>query len=387
MNTIKTKLGKVNNLQTKSYSIGIHNKVSQALVSHAYGQSNLGLVIGLICSSVIWLRLYNVNTVSYIATIWLLIVYSVTVLRAILINLYLYCRPKKNLNLWRHLFVLGSSLGGLCWGGVAFVFLNHIPASDQVLVLMILAGITAGALPFISGILPAAFAFLTTALLPLVFYFLTPHPYVDFLMAFIATIYLGFLILQTVRINQMLGTSLLFQYELEEAKELLEKTATHDPLTQTANRIMFNIKFVEAIEQAEKFNKLLGLLYLDLNKFKIINDTYGHLVGDKILIIFTQRLNQIFKEEDVVARVGGDEFTVLLKDLNQPSDIEGIITRIHQAMAAPTVIDDLRFDVSVSIGSSLYPQDGTDPEALLLVADSDMYRNKQALYHPSHTGE
>jgi diguanylate cyclase (GGDEF)-like protein len=355
------------------------DRINRSLTSLTYHQANIGLFTGLICATIIWLRLHH--TVSLInLDAWFAMIIFVTLARITLVKIYfLQDNPEAHVKYWRNLFIIGSTLAGICWGSLSLMILPYIDSSNEVLVLMILAGVTAGAVAFVAGILTAAFLFLATALLPLAIYYIFIKSSMDILMGTTVTVYLAFLLIQARKVHFMLQNGLLLQFELNEAKNQLEKTATHDALTKVANRNLFNIKFKEALENAKKNHTKVALLYLDLNKFKMINDIYGHHIGDQVLLIFVERLKTLFKEDDMISRLGGDEFTVILDRLSKEKNVDTIAQEVDQVLAAPAYINNQKIDIRASLGVSIYPTHGLDPETLLRVADTEMYSAKRAL--------
>lgn len=344
-------------------------QINQSLLSLTYQQANIGLVTAFLCASLIWYRLQSyMNGFSLDA--WYATIFVITLLRATLVKIYLIQKnPEKHLVLWRRLFIIGTTLGGISWGLIAFMLLPYVNGNDQVLILMIVAGITAGAVAFMAGILPAVNLYLITALVPLCIYYSFNH--VDYLIGTAIFVYLLFLIVQSKKIHTMLENGLLLQLELKEAKD-------HDPLTNAANRHLFNYNFEQAIEAAKKTRAKLVLLYFDIDNFKSINDVYGHHIGDQILVIFTERLKSIFKEKDMVARLGGDEFTVI-NTLSNGEDIDDIIKEINRTLKTPVSINDKKIKIQASLGISVYPTDGNNMETLLNVADNRMYSVKKGL--------
>jgi diguanylate cyclase (GGDEF)-like protein/PAS domain S-box-containing protein len=167
--------------------------------------------------------------------------------------------------------------------------------------------------------------------------------------------------------------SLLKQHETQ-----LERIAHYDNLTGIPNRALLADRMKQAIAQAKRECKLLGVLYLDLDGFKPVNDSLGHEVGDQVLIEIAKRLSQALREGDTVARLGGDEFVVLLPGLGQVEEGIAVLRRIHAAIALPIVVQGESFSLSASIGVSLFPDDGDDPDLLLRHADQAMYAAKQA---------
>ena len=163
---------------------------------------------------------------------------------------------------------------------------------------------------------------------------------------------------------------------LRERELALEHLAEHDPLTGLPNRLLFADRLHQAMRHAHREHRKVALLFIDLDRFKSINDSLGHPTGDLILQEAARRMRTLVREGDTVARVGGDEFTVVLGALTRGSDAALIAYSLVEAFKKPFEIADRRFYVTASIGISLYPDDGTELEALVRDADSAMYRAK-----------
>ncbi|HEX6843838.1 MAG TPA: diguanylate cyclase [Actinomycetota bacterium] len=168
--------------------------------------------------------------------------------------------------------------------------------------------------------------------------------------------------------------------ELKEAEARIAHLAFHDPLTGLANRQLFEETLALAIDRARRTEKIVGVLFLDLDEFKVVNDTLGHHAGDALLRELARRLATCTRSEDLVARHGGDEFLMVLGDL-APEDhrdvIDGIVARIQAALAASFVVQDTTVHTHASVGVSLFPTDADDVEGLLRNADVAMYRAKR----------
>jgi diguanylate cyclase (GGDEF)-like protein/PAS domain S-box-containing protein len=164
---------------------------------------------------------------------------------------------------------------------------------------------------------------------------------------------------------------------LRQAEEQLRFLAHHDPLTGLTNRSLFNDRLDTALRAAYRHHGSLAVLFLDINDFKSINDTYGHAVGDRLLCAFARRLESCVRETDTVARLGGDEFTVLLTDTQSADAVSSKVKQIAAVVTQPldTELAGIR-TLSCSIGVACYPADGKDAASLLCHADSDMYRLK-----------
>jgi len=165
--------------------------------------------------------------------------------------------------------------------------------------------------------------------------------------------------------------------EKKMTEEHIQHLAHHDALTNLPNRLLFNERLGQAIKHAGRNKKIVALLFLDLDRFKNINDSLGHPAGDDILQKISQRLLEQVRGEDTVARLGGDEFTILLDSLDCDQDAILVAQKVLDAFAAPFPIRGHQLSLTVSIGIGLYPQDGTNVDTLLRNADAAMYRAKE----------
>lgn len=166
--------------------------------------------------------------------------------------------------------------------------------------------------------------------------------------------------------------------ELKNAEHTLRKMAHYDALTGVANRNLFFEKLENSIREAQRDGHIFGLLYLDLDNFKPINDSMGHDVGDLVLKTVASRLQEVVRIGDTVARMGGDEFTVILNALHSAADADILARKIRETISTPFVIDGASHTLGVSIGISLFPEDGADTEVLVNKADYAMYQAKAA---------
>lgn len=195
-----------------------------------------------------------------------------------------------------------------------------------------------------------------------------------------------------IEIGRDITSHLQLQRQLERQKSEFEYSAHYDSLTQLPNRILFHDRLTQSIAKARRHKETVAVLFLDLDRFKQINDTYGHGVGDKVLQAAAKRIKSCVREMDSVARLGGDEFTVILESLKQPQGAAMIAHKINQAMRPAIVSDGKELFISTSIGIALYPDNGDSIEQLLQCADEAMYRVKQQsrdsfqFYNESLTG-
>jgi diguanylate cyclase (GGDEF)-like protein/PAS domain S-box-containing protein len=166
--------------------------------------------------------------------------------------------------------------------------------------------------------------------------------------------------------------------ERKQAQQQLENLANFDALTGLPNRVLLADRMQLEMSRSKRHHHLLAVCFLDLDNFKPINDRHGHATGDHLIVQVANRLKQAIREEDTVARLGGDEFVMLITDLSQPLEVEPMLQRVLDDVAKPYVIDGIDMHISASIGVTLYPTDGDNPDILLRHADQAMYHAKQA---------
>lgn len=163
----------------------------------------------------------------------------------------------------------------------------------------------------------------------------------------------------------------------KKSEELIWKHANFDTLTQLPNRRLFSDRLEQGIKRASRAKDSMALLLIDLDGFKEVNDTYGHLVGDELLIEAAKRIKSCVRETDTVARLGGDEFTVILTEIADASHIERVARVLVEVLSRPYQLSKERANISASIGISVCPGDAKDPVTLLKNADQAMYKSKE----------
>ena len=165
--------------------------------------------------------------------------------------------------------------------------------------------------------------------------------------------------------------------ERKSAEARLQHLATHDELTGLANRALLQDRLEQSIHFANRSQRLVGVLLLDLDRFKVINDSLGHSFGDELLRRVTGRLQALVREGDTVARLGGDEFVILLAEVAEGEDVGQVARRMLENLTRPYRIQGRKITVTASLGISLYPRDGNDGETLIRNADVAMYQAKE----------
>lgn len=187
-----------------------------------------------------------------------------------------------------------------------------------------------------------------------------------------------YIVISMLILTSFLGLLSFFIYSsakrIEERQNEMKLQLDIDPLTKVYNRRMFDFYSQTFITSLETNG--VTLLYLDLNDFKPVNDFYGHEIGDKLLVLFTKRLRENLKKDDLIIRMGGDEFAIIINESLSKSDIGIIINRLKCVGKEPYSIEDYSLQISVSIGHAVYPTEGSSLRELLIIADQKMYFDK-----------
>jgi diguanylate cyclase (GGDEF)-like protein/PAS domain S-box-containing protein len=183
------------------------------------------------------------------------------------------------------------------------------------------------------------------------------------------------------RQGRIVGAVIVFRDVIVSRERRLQMLhlAEHDALTDLPNRLLLNDRLTRAIALARRYNRRLGVLFIDCDRFKHINDTLGHAIGDQVLRSVAKRLTTCVRESDTVSRHGGDEFLVLLSELDHPDDAGHIADKIVASIGEPHHVSGHELTLTVSVGIALYPEDGEDAQSLIMRADT-------AMYHAKNTG-
>ncbi len=175
---------------------------------------------------------------------------------------------------------------------------------------------------------------------------------------------------------EFVSTQVAVTIERKQAEVRLQHKANHDALTDLPGRTLFQDRFDMALRRARREGERIALLYIDIDGFKQVNDTHGHEAGDALLCAIAQRLREQVRDFDTVARIGGDEFTVLLGKVSGNDGVAVVVDRIHATMSDPFDLGSERVTISVSIGAAVFPEEGETREELIRRADADMYARK-----------
>lgn len=186
-----------------------------------------------------------------------------------------------------------------------------------------------------------------------------------------------FLEVKIIDINDLFGVIIRDVSHTHKKHQEIRHMAMHDTLTNLPNRALYIDRLQSLINQANRGDKIFGVAFFDLNKFKEINDTYGHEVGDFVLIEFSNRIKKLIRSSDTIARLGGDEFVAILDDVSSIDDIKKIINKMIEVTEKPMIFKEIELHIKVSIGISQFPKDGDNTDLLILKADNAMYKSKK----------
>jgi len=175
----------------------------------------------------------------------------------------------------------------------------------------------------------------------------------------------------------LLARAVRYAIERKRFEEHLTYLAQYDHLTGLVNRTLFRDRLIQAMARTKRMQQPIGLMLLDLDRFKAVNDTFGHDMGDELLKSVSERLKTCVREVDTVARMGGDEFTIILEGVSSEQNILVVAKRITESIATPFELKGQYISVGVSIGITIYPHDDHPVDELLKHADTAMYRAKQ----------
>jgi len=181
----------------------------------------------------------------------------------------------------------------------------------------------------------------------------------------------------TNSMNRMISAIRNSRDTLKEQRDQIYYQANHDQLTGLANRYLFNDRLNQALKKAKRYQSSIAIIFIDLDHFKEVNDSYGHDIGDKLLKQVTLILHQLIRDEDVISRLGGDEFVVMIEQIHDIYDSSILAQKIIEALSLPIEVEEYELFIGCSIGISLYPDNGQTAKDLLKQADAAMYKAKE----------
>jgi len=335
------------------------------------------LVNSAILSTVLW------NVVDHgIISLWFLASNCLSLFRYYLYRQFSYQNEQRPAtNFWYHLAIITSALSGATWGAAGIFLFTGSSIVHQVFLAFVVAGMCAGAIATLSSLRRAAWAFVTLAILPVTIQFILLGTPISNGMAIMCLLLFVMLLYSAQRLNGTIIETLTIRKDRELSEKTIRYQALYDELTDLPNRRYLLDSLRQEIANAERHDRIGAALFIDLDRFKRINDSLGHSVGDELLLQIARRIRTRLRNEDTAARLGGDEFVVLLPevgpDVNQASaQATKIANKIRRLFHAPFVIQGHDIHLTISIGIALFPSSEVDPEDLIQYADVAMYQAK-----------
>ena len=303
-----------------------------------------------------------------------------------LARFYLYRQfkklPAENLvsNSWYQWAINTSIASGITWGAAGLLLFSEQSLVHQVFLAFVITGMCAGAITTLSAIINAARGFVVCAIIPLVIKFYLINSQISLAMTIMSLLFMAMIILSAQRLNRTIHDSLEVRLQRELAEQTIRRQAQFDELTDLPNRRLFLSTLRREMASADRHHRYGAVFFIDLDRFKSINDSLGHAVGDELLVKIAQRIAERLREEDTVARLGGDEFVVLLPEVGDDQDAAGnhasmIADEMRKLFANAFMIQGHEIFLTISVGIALFPSD-VSAEDLLKYADVAMYRAK-----------
>lgn len=352
-------------------------------------------------SSFIFYLIYDkVNT--QLALVWLIVIFALSLFRSA--HIYKINRRTDTSLLQEERFILiGIFLSGITFGASIVILFPHNDFSVQVLLFFLISAMIAGSVALYSMHILAFVAYSVPLIIAFTYQTLIMND-LALILFLIGSVYYAIMLMTMIRVNKSILRSLKTQYlnqdlafNLSQAKEELERSnnelteenrvreetekrlnrlANYDPLTGLANRLMFKEELRQSLKTAINKGSRMAIMFLDLDNFKIINDTLGHAMGDKLLIAASSRLKSLLDRHSSIARLGGDEFVIIINEAKDDAKIALLADEIIELLELPFIFDENEMFIGTSIGISLYPDHSDMAETLLSYADTAMYTAK-----------
>lgn len=285
---------------------------------------------------------------------------------------------------WLKYYMLSIIVTGLLWG-LTVVWFEQISKEYQYLMYAVIVGLTFAAITTLGFVKEIYMAFTVPMLSILFFSFIGYDDQISQFAAMLIVVAYLYAHVAVVKFSDNFKTTMIekerireIQEELIQQKEIYNYQAHHDALTGLPNRALFNDRLEQAIKKSKRDGTKVALFFLDLDRFKEINDTLGHNVGDEILLNVANRLKAVMREGDTIARLGGDEFTVIMQDLKHPKDAALLAEKIIETFKEAIIVESNALSITTSIGISLFPQDASEIQSLVRLADIAMYEAKES---------
>lgn len=361
----------------------IDNQLYADQVRMLYAAAPISLTAIAVNATVLAAVLWSVVSQSLIVS-WLGFVLVLTAWRASACWLFQrYTPTSSSMRPWGRLFLTGVVLSGLSWGAAVYLLFPGGHPALQLFVIVVVAGMAAGAVTTLSSMLSAALLFLVPALLPLVVRALGMDPVISAPMVGMVAFFFLMVSASAVRFRNTIVQSLRMRYARDRAEAQVAYYNQYDTLTGLPRRVMLLELLEQDMARCQRTGHKGALLFVDLDRLKTINDSLGHSVGDSFVIETARRLRNHVRREDVVARSGGDEFAIMLTELNgndetAASEARNVALKLQALIGRPYDANGMTLHMSASVGITLYPLQTTDSEAVLQQAGAALSRAKAA---------
>jgi diguanylate cyclase (GGDEF)-like protein len=273
-------------------------------------------------------------------------------------------------------FRIGAFLSGLTWGWCGYYFAGQVSLDSQLYISFMLAGLLAGAASSLSVDKLSMISFVLPTIAPNIIHYLMSEQDTSIGMALMLILFMLFIIYASLIQGKNILENIELRIKSHESEQKIQHLAFHDALTGLPNRSLFNDRIEQALCAEMRGKNPIAILFIDLDGFKHVNDSYGHAVGDELLQTIANRFKTIVRSYDTVARIGGDEFVVIVQKIEQRDDITKIANKLLREASNPMEISGHNINISSSIGIAIYPDHGTDKETLITNADNAMYLAK-----------
>lgn len=354
-----------------------------------------------LCATLVFLALYQTGNKSLVLS-WYLTTLLICLVRYGLLKWYEHDLKRPALHL--KIFIAGTAISGLMWGFAGTVLTSPHNILNKVFIIIIIAGLNAGGCQTLKASRVANSLFILTSILPVAIWILLQDQVVYTYLSLSIFGYLGFMLflahkfytqfinsLQLHYENEILLKQLILKHaqlkktnkdlqdefmEHEKAKDRLKYLASHDFLTGLDNRRSFDSQFARTLILSQIQKSEFCVMYIDVDYFKNINDNYGHDFGDHLLVEVAKKIKRALRTQDTLARIGGDEFVVLMADIKIKKIAEQFCQEIFAEFKNPFIINGHSVQISLSLGGSFFPVDGDNKKTLLKKADVALYQAK-----------
>ena len=338
------------------------------------------LVAILICSSLISIAQWQVIDHDTIIA-WFSITNLLSLLRILMFQQFERQQRERLVDsIWAQRAVLTSIASGLTWGVGGYLLFPEQSPVHQVFLAFVITGMCAGAITTLSAITTAARGFVIFAILPIIVKFNLIGTEFSFAMTIMSILFVAMILISAQRLNLTILQSLKFRHQRELAEQTIRYQAQYDDLTNLPNRRLFLATLRQEMAKAARHHRYGAVFFIDLDRFKKVNDSLGHAVGDELLIEVAQKIASRLRQEDTLARLDGDEFVALLPEVGTDPDSTGsnasmIADDMRKLFTQPFMIQGHEIHLTISIGIALFPGN-VSAEDLLKFADVAMYRAK-----------